>query len=372
MVMKLSLIIALVLLMSACAPKITETPGGDPNITFIGRTDFSDPAAPKQWAAGGYFTFGFEGGACVINISDENVNFRRANILEIAVDDWPSIPVITKDTATCIVIGEPNAELSKRIGGNAVKCLQILTPGIHHVTVCRNTETAMGYTQVNSIQAQKVFKWTPGTKLKIEFIGNSITCGAEADTMLMPSKQYQWGDWHRAYLGYGPRTARKLGAQWSLVSVSGIGLIHSCCEMEETMPLSYDKFVLRYNQKPYDFSTFKPDLICICLGQNDGIQDSTAFCTAYVDFVKKVKSLNPNAKKVVLLTSPMDNGELTVWLKKMLDSVSKQLKNDGISDVYTFHFSRAWNSGGATHPDIEEHEQIANELSNYLYSILKK
>ena len=68
--MKRTLIIALALLMAACEPKITETSGGDPVITYVGRTDFSDPDAPKQWAAGGYFTFGFEGGTCLLGISD--------------------------------------------------------------------------------------------------------------------------------------------------------------------------------------------------------------------------------------------------------------------------------------------------------------
>lgn len=367
--MKKTIIAALAVLLSACA-QITETPGGDSKITFVGRTDFTNPAAPRQWAPGGYFTFGFEGDECVICIEDENISPRRSNILEVAIDDLPSIPVITKDSTTCIVIGQASDRAMNSAKGNIFKCFTDLPAGKHHVTVCRNTETAMGYTALQYIMAPKIFQWTPETNLRIEFIGNSITCGAEADTSMVPSSQYQWGDWHRAYYGYGPRTARKLGAQWSLVSVSGIGLIHSCCQMEETMPLSYDKFVLRYNQKPYDFSTFKPDMICICLGQNDGIQDSTAFCTAYVDFVKKVKALNPQTKQVILLTSPMDNGELTAWLRNMLSAVSQRLKDDGIPGVSTFSFSRAWNSGGVTHPSISEHEQIADELSNYIKSIL--
>lgn len=369
--MKRTLIIALALLMAACEPKITETSGGDPVITYVGRTDFSDPDAPKQWAAGGYFTFGFEGGACLLGISDENPNSRRANILEIAVDDLPSMPVITKDSATGIIIGKPNADLLKCIGGDYVSCFPDLKPGVHHVTVCRNTETAMGYTTLNSILAQKVFKWTPDTKLKIEFIGNSITCGAEADTTMMPSKDYQWGDWHRAYCGYGPLTARKLNAQWSLVSVSGIGLIRSCCDMGVTMPQVYDKYVLRYDQKQYDFSTFKPNVVCICLGQNDGIQDSTAFCDAYVDFVKKVNSTNPDLQQIVLLTSPMANPELRDWLQNMLTSIEQRLKNEGVANVSKYFFSRAWNSGGASHPSVEEHEQIADELTNYLKTVLK-
>ena len=374
----LIVLILIATVLAACAPSVETLPGGNPNIVYFGRTDRSDSLHPKQWAAGGYFNVRFKGNYCVINISDEYYSDRRANLLEVAVDLISGTQVvITKDSVTNIVIGNAPQSVLDTLKGNVVKCFGDLHPNEYVATICRNTETAMGYTQVNWVSAPKILPCQPfnvyGT---IEFIGNSITCGAEADTSLMPGSQYKWGDWHRAYYGYGPRTARNLGSAWSLVSVSGIGLIHSCCDMEVTMPQVYDKYILRNNQKPYkhELGTY---LFCICLGQNDGIQDSTAFCDAYVDFVKQVVDFNMNGDMVTnwhvfLLTSPMADEPLREWPKKMLTAIEQRLQEVWPDRIHKYFFSRSWNSGGASHPSVEEHEQIANELTNFIQSILKK
>lgn len=347
--------------MTACSNKEPmSVKGGDEAITFIGRTDFSDADAPKQWAAGAYFTFGFEGERCIVEMNDED-----NNIMEIVVDDLPSQKVYTKGAKCRFVIGGDEIENDSTY---TTFQFEMGKSSAHHVLICRDAETAMGFTQLVGVTAEKIFKWTPETSLKIEFIGNSITCGAEADTTSVSRTDYHWGDWHRAYVGYAPRTARNLNAQWSLVSVSGIGLIRSCCDMGVTMPQVYDKMILRYDKLSYDFS-YNPDLICCCLGQNDGIQDSTAFCSAYIDFIKDVHQRTPQAK-IVLLSSPMDHGELNEWLCRMLTTIADQLKNDGIDNISTFFYSKAWNNGGAMHPSTEEHIEIANELTAYLKTIL--
>jgi len=341
--------------------------GGDERITFVGRTDRTTPESPRQWAAGAYFTFGFEGQQCIVKLNDENLYGQKYNIIEVVVDDLPSQKVLTNGIRNVIVIGTNNYTDTT---SNVINVLPSLVGGKHQVTICRDTETGMGYTQLLSVEADKVYQWAPKTDLKIEFIGNSITSGAESDTTSVPASTYEWGDWHRAYWGYGPRTARNMNAQWALTSVSGIGLIHSCCNMNVTMPQVYDKYILCEGKIDYDFSDFQPDIICSCLGQNDGIQDSVAFCSSYVDFVKNIVKHNPQAKHIVLLNSPMDHGELDVWLRSMLTSVKNTLENDGISNVTTFFFSQAWNNGGLAHPSVEEHAQIASELTEYLKTIL--
>ncbi len=356
-------------IISACQNEPQTISGGDARITFVGRTDHSTPEAPRQWAAGAYFTFGFEGTSCIIDINDENIYGNGRNIIEVVVDDMPTQSFFTHGVRNRIVIGSPYHDTND----TTIHIMSFdanITNQKHHVCICRNTETAMGYTQLTSVSANKIFKWTPQTNLKIEFIGNSITCGAEADTTAVSATEYKWGDWHRAYYGYGPCTARNINAQWALTSVSGIGLIHSCCNMDITMPQVYDKYILRENKLNYDFTDFEPDIICSCLGQNDGIQDSATFCSAYVDFIKDVVCKNKQVKHIVLLSSPMDHAELDAWLRTMLTAVADKLKADGINIVSTFFFSQAWNAGGASHPNCSEHAQIANELTEYLKTIL--
>ena len=67
------------LLLSSCAvpngndsAAPTVVYGGNELITYVGRTDRSVVAAPRQWAAGAYFTFAFEGDGCSVDIVDEN------------------------------------------------------------------------------------------------------------------------------------------------------------------------------------------------------------------------------------------------------------------------------------------------------------
>lgn len=78
-------------------------------------------------------------------------------------------------------------------------------------------------------------------------------------------------------MSYGPVTARMLDAQWMLSSVSGIGLMHSCCDMDIVMPDVYDKLNMRENKYRWNFAHYQPDVVTVALGQNDGIQDSAAF-----------------------------------------------------------------------------------------------
>jgi len=364
--------------LAACQRGPVTIPGGHDNIVYFGRTDFSDSLHPKQWAAGAYFSVGFEGKYCIINISDEYYSDRRSNLLEVSLDYFSlTQPVVTKDSVTNIVIGNPPDEMMKTLKGNVVRCFENYfdttdVKDLHAAVVCRNTETAMGYTQVNSVTAQHTHREWLGPIWEFEFIGNSITCGAEADTTLMPSKDYQWGDWHRAYYSYGPMTARNFRSSWSLVSVSGIGLIHSCCDMDVTMPQVFDKYVLRYNQKKYD-SPHSPTHVFICLGQNDGIQDSAKFCNAYVDFVKQVDDFyrNDSVYRYFLLTSPMADDELREWQKRMLTAIEQRLKEERFDNVSKYFFSRSWNSGGASHPSIEEHKQIADELTEFIKQSFK-
>jgi hypothetical protein len=84
-----------------------------------------------------------------------------------------------------------------------------------------------------------------------------------------------------------------------------------------------------------------------------------------------VQAFNDNeVARFVLLTSPMADNDLREWQKSMLTAIAKQLEKENVGQVSTYFFSRAWNGGGVSHPSVEEHEQIADELSNYIKSIL--
>ncbi|RYE04911.1 MAG: acetyl xylan esterase, partial [Sphingobacteriaceae bacterium] len=175
---------------------------------------------------------------------------------------------------------------------------------------------------------------------------------------------------HNAYMSYGPTSARSLNAQWVLSSVSGIGLIHSCCDMKLLMPQVFDKVNQRQDTIKWNFSRYQPDVVTICLGQNDGVQDSVKFTTAYISFIKNIRSHYP-AASIVCLTSPMGDFTLTKALKNYLTGIVNAVNKSGDKNVSKYFFSKRFMHGCGTHPDLAEHQVMAMEVASYIKKLKK-
>jgi lysophospholipase L1-like esterase len=131
------------------------------------------------------------------------------------------------------------------------------------------------------------------------------------------------------------------------------------------MPDVFDKTFLRDNRIKWDFSRYQPDVVTICLGQNDGIKDSTLFCSAYVKFIGTVRRQYPKAD-IICLTSPMANDELRAVLKRYLTGIVNYVNNSGDKKVSKYFFSKRFHNGCGGHPDMDEQKQVAAELTAYI------
>ena len=314
-------------------------------IQYYGRIQKTNVELPRFWSPGVYIKVKFNGDACTLFVNDQELYGNVHNYLEVVVDGKPY-------------------RFQTKYAANKIT-LHGLGNGAHTITICKDTESGNGYLEFAGIECDKLLQLPSKPLKKIEFIGNSITCGFGADNSETGCSKGQWYDQHNAYMAYGPLTARALSAQWELASVSGIGMIHSCCGMKILMPQVYDKLDLRDDSIPYDFNDYVPDLVSICLGQNDGIQDSTAFCSAYVDFVKTVRSKYANAK-ILLLSSPMADDKLRAVLKNYLTSIQKYFYENGDQHIYKYFFEKQYNHGCASHPDLKEHKEIADLLIHFI------
>ncbi|HLG38748.1 MAG TPA: GDSL-type esterase/lipase family protein, partial [Chitinophagaceae bacterium] len=245
-----------------------------------------------------------------------------------------------------------------------------LSAGIHTLIICKNTEANIGYLEFVSIRCHQLVKPIPKPSRKIEFIGNSITCGAGSDLSGIPCGKGVWHDQHNAWLSYGPVTARALNARYHLSAVSGIGLMHSCCNMDIIMPQVFDKISMRNDTINWNFKNYQPDVVTVCLGQNDGIQDSAIFCDNYISFVKRLRSFYPGAM-IICLSSPMADASLTAFMKKVLTAVVSKINNEGDKRVSHYFFSKQYNNGCDYHPDLAEHQQIAKELTAFIKKTMK-
>lgn len=322
-----------------------------PYIQYTGRIEFTDPKLPRFWQPGVYITIKFMGPECFIILNDEMLWGKNHNYLE-TVLDGKAIRLRTK---------------AKR---DTIKVAENLSPGEHTLVICKNTEANIGYLELVGIRCRQLVKPPPKPKRKIEFIGNSITCGTGSDLSEIPCGKGIWQDQHNAYLSYGAITARTLNAQYHLSAVSGIGLMNSCCNMNIIMPQVFDKISMRNDTIEWDFNRYQPDVVTICLGQNDGIQDSAAFCNNYIAFIKQLRSYYPKAT-IICMTSPMADPSLGAFMRKTLIAIVNRMNESGDKKVTRYFFSRQYHNGCDSHPDLAEHKLMADELTSFIKKKMK-
>ena len=320
-------------------------------IQYTGRVDFTDKLKPRIWAPGVYIAAKFKGPRCQILINDE-ASGSNHNYVEIVVDDH--LPYRIKLTNKINVISVPAG----------------LSGGEHTILICKDTESNIGYIDFIGFRCERLLRLPAKPKHKIEYFGDSITSGAGMDLSSVPCDKGQWYDQHNAYMSYGPRTSRNLNAQWQLTSLAGVGLVHSCCNMKVLMPGIYDKVFLSSDAIPWDFSRYRPDVVTICLGQNDGPQDSTLFCSTYVKFISSIRRHYPKTD-IICLTSPMADARLTPVLQRYITAITAYINTTGDKKVYKYFFSKRYHNGCGGHPDINEHALIADELTAYIKQLEK-
>lgn len=327
--------------------ELTVFKANSPEIQYTGRVDFTNPLQPRFWSPAVYIKARFKGTSCTIMLNDEVLYNNYHNYVEVAIDDQKPVRIQTTGKT------------------NEIEVAKNLPNTVHTITICKDTESGIGYLEFTGIKCAQLLPMPAKPLRKVEYIGDSITCGSSLDMSGIQCGAGKWFDQHNAYMSYGPITSRALNAQYVLSSVSGIGLIHSCCDMKIVMPQVFDKVNMRMDSIKWDFSKYQPDVVTVCLGQNDGVQDSTAFCSAYVNFLGDIRSHYPKAA-IVCLTSPMADPALTAVLQKYITAINAHVNQAGDKRVTHYFFRKRYFHGCGTHPDMAEHQQIANELTAYL------
>jgi hypothetical protein len=256
--------------------------------------------------------------------------------------------------------------------------------GKHEVWIYKATEATTGPVFIEKITGRHLKALPNSSAPLIEFIGNSITCGADADTSEMPCGVGAYHDYHNAYYAYGPRVARQLGVNYILSSVSGIGIYRTWNHEAPSMPQVYDKTDFQVGSKrQWDFGKYSPQIVSIALGTNDLSNgdgktprtpfDSARFVNNYISFVQFVKSKYPSAE-IVFLNSPMVSGERNVLLENCLKAIKMKIDSLHPSEkpVALFFFKPMQPRGCSYHPSVEDHAILADELYPFFKSLLNQ
>ena len=223
---------------------------------------------------------------------------------------------------------------------------------------------------------------------KIEFIGNSITCGYGNEGL----NKFEHFDYatENHYYSYASITARNLDAQHWVVARSGIGAYRNydgpkTGNPESNMPAQYEYTGYAWQpelrkeptflKEKWDFSRYQPDVICINLGTNDlstPNYDLKLLKQGYQKLLKMVRQHNPKSKIVFLTGSMLYNQELQTAVQ-MLNEIADEAQKAGDKEVYRFDMAHIEGDvflGNDWHPNVYQDEKMAGELTAYLRKLM--
>ncbi len=270
-----------------------------------------------------------------------------------------------------------------RVEGRQTVVIEASGSGLHRLWLYKAGEAQSGPVMIERVRGEKLVSLKRPAGPVIEFIGNSITCGAMSDTSVGPCNVGDYVDHHNAYYAYGPRVARTLGVEYMLSSVSGIGIYRNWNSDGPTMPQVYERAGLDVSDgRSWDFGKVRPAVVCIALGTNDFSRgdgkharlpfDSAVFVANYIKFVELVKGKYP-AAQIALLSSPMVGGADGLLLQHCIRAVGTEIDKVYPSGkrVAVFNFAPMQPRGCGYHPSVEDHAVLAQELLPFLKGLLK-
>ncbi len=199
---------------------------------------------------------------------------------------------------------------------------------------------------LHSLRLEGALEALPEYRYKIEFIGDSLTSG---EGSLAPRGNDEWiTPWFSARGNYSWVACRELNAERRILSQSGWGV---CWDWEHnpehTLTAHYGEIagVLRGAAaekrgctKPYDFSSWKPDLVCIRLLTNDNNgmvmqksfeADRETVIRGAVNLLHLVRKNNPQAKTCWILPASDCRPELA-------QEAVRRAREEGMSGLYSF------------------------------------
>jgi hypothetical protein len=330
----------------------------DPHIRYSGRIILQDDAAELSWQATSV-KINFKGTGVKATLKDEHGN----DYWNVIVDD-KVVSVLQPDSI--------KKEYTLATG---------LPDGNHTLELFKRTEWAMGKTWFYQFSLDKnsaTLPPPPIQKRKMEFFGNSISCGyAVEDTT---GQDRGTAPYENGYLSYAAITARHFNAELHNTSRSGIGIMVSWDHL--IMPELYDRQEGYDGETKWDFSKYTPDVVVINLFQNDAwifkIPDNQQFkerfgdkaptedqiVKAYKEFVKDIRDKYPKAQIICVLGNMEAAKEGSPWP----GYIQKSVTQIGDKKIYT-HIFPYKNTPG--HPSKKEQQAMADDLIAFIDQNIK-
>jgi hypothetical protein len=355
-------------------------------LSFFGRTLYDEQrdAVFFNWTASGFF----------LRFAGDRLEMDAEAFVDAFPGEENNLPYLAVflDGQT-----EPARVIAMEKGRKTYTLFAADRPEEHVLRVFKRSENSKGRSCLYSLTLQgEPLEYTPPeTKWKLEFVGDSITCGF-GNEMDAEAKVFS-PVWENGLAAYPELAARLLDASYQSVCISGIPL---CQESDpkyrlrlpgmpdvvlpaRAMEKHYayadrnhqESMGLRNGFALWDFSRFKPDAVVINLGTNDafrisvsggGMGEEQHFKVCYTAFLHALRRHNGPYPVLACTLGPM-NYFLYNTIEK---AVAAYQAETGDPRVFCMKFGAidSWGEGfgGLGHPNVKTHLRMAHELADAL------
>ena len=294
-----------------------------------------------------------------------------------SVPDWPWIAVILDDEE------EPEQKIMIDQKEKQVILFSAARKERHRLRVIKlneNYRTAIGIHALTV--AGELLEVSEDRRRRIEFIGDSITCGfgnlaTDGNREFFTAEENGW-------LTHGAIAARKLHLKPSFISLSGItvarqGDLPVPYAMMELYPYTdriiQDKLEQNETYEVWNFEKNLPDFIVLNLGTNDSTgvlyagdpaAAEEAFEENYYQFIKMIRTLNGTAPKLICALGSVDY-YLYDRIQKAVERWKRETADPNIYCMkYTKMLMMGLDVGACFHPSVHRQARMADELTAFI------
>lgn len=330
-----------------------EFPANSSAVRYIGRTmEELDGTVSFDWV-GTYLETGFTGNQLSIRASDTGNSYYNVFL---DGKQHRVVKISGKDTLIALVTG--------------------VDKGHHILKLQKRSEGEFGKSSLHSfvLPSEECLFEVPRMHTRhIEFIGNSLTCGYGVEG------KYSDGSFlleeENCNLSFACIIARYFNADYTLIAHSGRGVVRNYGDsLRISRNTMKDKMLNRFDEYPipWDFETFRPDLVVINLGSNDFSTKPFPFKRDFVDAYKQIifqLRLYYGEKLPILCLYPSGIQALVYsYYETLVDELADPsvylLKlQDGLYNGTT-------DLGAAWHPGISGHKKMAMNIIPYISTIM--
>lgn len=367
-----------------------QVPGMIPS--FFGRTlyDTERQAVFFNWTGAG-FALRFSGTRLDMDAE------AFADTFPGEADSYPFIAVLL-DGQT-----QPAQVIHLEHGRQSYTLFSSAQPEEHTLRVFKRSENSKGRVCLYGLTlAGELLPYAPPRrKYKLEFVGDSITCGF-GNEMDGDAQSFDPA-LENGLLAYPELASQLLNAEYQSICISGIPLCHASDPKYRPIPPNLPSppprfrsmetqyaYTDRNHQEcmgmedgftPWDFSKYTPDAIIINLGTNDafrlavgggGTGEELHFQRRYTAFLHELRRHNGPGPVIACTLGPM-NYFLYDTIEK---AVAAYQAETGDTRIFCLKYGAIdlWGEGygGLLHPNVKTHQRMARELAQALRPWLER